>query len=129
IYNIDILNNLRYYSNLYFHGHTVGGTNPSLLEAMASSSFICANDNPFNKYILGQDAMYFKSADDVVQHISKMKCSNAQHQEMILNNKKKIENIYNWDTIINQYANHLKQIAEKLKTNTVIKIITPSEIV
>lgn len=59
IYDIEVLNNLRYYSNLYFHGHTVGGTNPSLLEAMASNSLICANDNPFNRYILEDDAIYF----------------------------------------------------------------------
>ena len=52
IYDINKLNNLRYYSNLYFHGHTVGGTNPSLLEAMASNSLICANNNPFNRYPL-----------------------------------------------------------------------------
>ncbi len=59
IYNINTLNNVRYYSNLYFHGHTVGGTNPSLLEAMSSGALICANDNVFNKYILEKEALYF----------------------------------------------------------------------
>ena len=48
---IEKLDSLRYFSNLYFHGHTVGGTNPSLLEAMASNAFICAHDNIFNKAI------------------------------------------------------------------------------
>ena len=52
IYDLEKLNNLRYYSNLYFHGHSVGGTNPSLLEAMASNCLIIANDNVFNKSIL-----------------------------------------------------------------------------
>jgi hypothetical protein len=51
IYDMEKLNSIRYYSNIYFHGHTVGGTNPSLLEAMASNSLVCANDNPFNRYI------------------------------------------------------------------------------
>lgn len=60
IYNIDTLNNLRYYSNIYFHGHTVGGTNPSLLEAMASSSLIAAHNNLFNKSILNDDAFFLK---------------------------------------------------------------------
>ena len=52
IYNQNHLNNLRYYSNLYFHGHSVGGTNPSLLEAMASNALVVAHENIFNKSIL-----------------------------------------------------------------------------
>ena len=36
ISGIDKLDSLRYFSNLYFHGHSVGGTNPSLLEAMSA---------------------------------------------------------------------------------------------
>lgn len=60
IYNIEHLNNLRYFSNLYFHGHSVGGTNPSLLEAMASKALIIAHHNDFNKGILVKNAFYFK---------------------------------------------------------------------
>src|SRR5690606_24035540 len=59
IYNLTDLNNLRYYSNLYFHGHSVGGTNPSLLEAMASKALIIAHNNEFNKAILNENALYF----------------------------------------------------------------------
>ncbi|MEQ3690773.1 MAG: DUF1972 domain-containing protein, partial [Flavobacterium sp.] len=44
IYNLEHLNNLRYFSKLYFHGHSVGGTNPSLLEAMASKALIVAHN-------------------------------------------------------------------------------------
>src|SRR6266404_1982826 len=49
IYDKNILNNLRFFSKLYFHGHSVGGTNPSLLEAMACQSNIAAHNNLFNK--------------------------------------------------------------------------------
>ena len=49
IYDIEALNNLRFFSKIYFHGHSVGGTNPSLLEAMASSCFIMAQSNEFNR--------------------------------------------------------------------------------
>ena len=58
IYDLEMLNNLRYFSNIYFHGHSVGGTNPSLLEAMSSNSFIVAHDNIFNKSIL-EMMLYF----------------------------------------------------------------------
>ena len=61
-YNQEHLNNLRYFSRYYFHGHSVGGTNPSLLEAMASNALIVANDNVFNKSILESAALYFENA-------------------------------------------------------------------
>ncbi len=70
IYDQEELNNLRYFSKIYFHGHSVGGTNPSLLEAMASSSFICAHDNIFNRSILETEALYFKNDSDISQHIN-----------------------------------------------------------
>lgn len=101
VYDINTLNNLRYFSNLYFHGHTVGGTNPSLLEAMASSSLICANDNEFNSAILEEDAFYFSNSDDVTTVLTTVSYTN--HRDKIENNKKKITKLYTWKKIVNQY--------------------------
>lgn len=114
VYDINKLNNLRHFSNVYFHGHTVGGTNPSLLEAMASSSLICANDNPFNRYILNADAIYFKTAQDVAIHLSEVGHADLSYQRMINANREKITNVYAWDIIIDQYANHFKEIEGKI---------------
>ncbi|MGM8362806.1 DUF1972 domain-containing protein [Flavobacterium sp. ARAG 55.4] len=113
IYNIDILNNLRYYSNIYFHGHTVGGTNPSLLEAMASNCLICANDNDFNRYILGADAIYFKEAKDVENHLLNVRYYDDSFQSMLIENRKKITDIYDWEIIVDQYAKHFIEIFKK----------------
>ncbi|TDW48591.1 glycosyltransferase involved in cell wall biosynthesis [Flavobacterium sp. 270] len=112
IYNIDILNNLRYYSNIYFHGHTVGGTNPSLLEAMASNSLICANDNDFNRYILSDDAIYFKDANDVTLNLLDTIYTENRFQAMLIENKKKIINIYDWEIIVDEYAKHFIDITK-----------------
>lgn len=110
IYDINFLNNLRYYSNIYFHGHTVGGTNPSLLEAMASNSLICANDNSFNKYILGEDALYFSDVDAVAHHLSTVGYHENRFQAMLSNNTCKINSFYDWELIVDQYANHFMAI-------------------
>ncbi|HEX6332914.1 MAG TPA: DUF1972 domain-containing protein, partial [Flavisolibacter sp.] len=48
LFDQDELHTLRANAAVYFHGHSVGGTNPSLLEAMASRVFIAAHDNAFN---------------------------------------------------------------------------------
>src|SRR6476659_2181369 len=135
IYDINKLNNLRYYTNLYFHGHTVGGTNPSLLEAMASGSLVCANDNPFNRYILEADALYFKTSNDVTLYINEVKYNQPVYQQFIANNRKKIEEKYSWDNIITQYANHLVGIMPKTKTENITNVrifskpVSPSEMV
>jgi glycosyltransferase involved in cell wall biosynthesis len=101
IYNMNHLNNLRYFSNLYFHGHTVGGTNPSLLEAMGSNALICAQDNEFNSAILGKDAFYFATTKDVAETIQNIRYE--LHLEKVKNNKRKISDLYSWESIVNQY--------------------------
>lgn len=108
IYDINVLNNLRYYSNLYFHGHTVGGTNPSLLEAMGSNALICANDNIFNKSILGIDAFYFKDQKDVASCIKEIKKN--ENLKLLENNSIKIKTTYSWEVIIKQYLDHFNLI-------------------
>jgi glycosyltransferase involved in cell wall biosynthesis len=59
VYDKNIVNALRYYARLYVHGHTVGGTNPSLVEALAAGSPILAQDNHFNRWVAGEGAAYF----------------------------------------------------------------------
>lgn len=108
IYDIEELNNLRYYSNLYFHGHSVGGTNPSLLEAMASNSLICANRNLFNSAILGDDAFYFSNSEEVSDRIDSV--DKSLYESWLKANNRKILEIYQWDKIIDQYEQHFKSI-------------------
>jgi hypothetical protein len=110
IYNQNHLNNLRYYSNLYFHGHSVGGTNPSLLEAMASNALIVANDNIFNKSILKNDAFYFSNSLEVSQLLNKIK---LRHTGLVKNNKSKIVNQYTLNAINGQYEKFLKECLKK----------------
>jgi len=104
IYDQNALDNLRYYSNLYFHGHSVGGTNPSLLEAMGSSALICYHDNEFNKAIVGDDGFAFSDCESLTKIINTQLKSNSMRY--ISNNLNKILTIYNWQTIIDQYERY-----------------------
>ena len=106
IYNQNHLNNLRYYSNLYFHGHSVGGTNPSLLEAMASHALIVANDNIFNKSILKKNAFYFSCTNDVIDCLSLKKTS---YSHILENNKEEIKKNFKEAYINYSYADFLDQ--------------------
>lgn len=101
IYNIAHLDNLRYFSNIYFHGHSVGGTNPSLLEAMASKALVAAHDNAFNKGVLGKNAYYFANAAEVKNLLSSIEKSDNLH--FIENNFKAIAEEFNWEKINGSY--------------------------
>jgi glycosyltransferase involved in cell wall biosynthesis len=102
VYDKALLNALRHYCRLYFHGHSVGGTNPSLLEAMACASPIAAHDNPFNRGVLKNHADYFNDATDV----SRLMRSDSD-EETIKQRKKQnlavIRTAYNWRTVAAQY--------------------------
>lgn len=101
IYDNHILNSLRYYSNLYFHGHSVGGTNPSLLEAMACRCLIVANNNVYNKEVLGESAYYFENESDISFLLS-IKLIKKEHTDFLEQNIEKLKGTYNWRSILNQ---------------------------
>ena len=105
-YNQEDLNNLRFFSRYYFHGHSVGGTNPSLLEAMASNTLIIAHNNIFNKSILEDNAHYFNNSNDIKETLN---------QDVLFANKeffstaniKKINKLFSWDIINSSYENYI----------------------
>lgn len=112
IYDERLLNNLRFFSAAYFHGHSAGGTNPSLLEAMAAGAFICAHNNKFNREVLGNDAAFFNSPDDVATFInSKINNHNKLKQRKL--NLERIKSAYSRQEIVNRYFEFFNQIKKK----------------
>ena len=101
LYNLEHLNNLRYYSNLYFHGHSVGGTNPSLLEAMASKALVVAHNNDFNKGILKENSFYFSTPNEVKNILNTIKKND--NLQLVQNNFDAIVNEFNWEKINGEY--------------------------
>lgn len=112
IYDLNILNNLRYYSNLYYHGHSVGGTNPSLLEAMASQSLVIAHDNVFNQTVLTEKGgRFFKNKDELSVFAKDIMKKDFSH--LLEFNLRQISIRYNWDRIIEEYDVYFKQIIKQ----------------
>lgn len=110
IYDLNIINNLRFFSKYYFHGHSVGGTNPSLLEAMGCGSLIFSHDNIYNKDVLGNDAFYFSSSDEISNLLSKKDLLDKKRDLFVENNIDKIKFTYNWDTINRMYSSLIKEV-------------------
>ena len=102
IFDPKIINNLRYFSTIYFHGHSVGGTNPSLLEAMACQCNIAAHNNIFNQNVLADNGDYFSSVNEIAAIINTPVMNPAIKKRKEIN-LQKIETIYNWSKIITSY--------------------------
>lgn len=113
-YNAQKLHGLKNTASMYFHGHSVGGTNPSLLEAMASKVLIAAHGNEFNRSVLGEDGYYFESTDDVKSLIEQDHNVTLENT-MTENNFKKIKEQYNWDKIIDQYNDFINQCYQQTR--------------
>ena len=113
IYNLEHLDNLRYYSNLYFHGHSVGGTNPSLLEAMASKALVIAHNNDFNRGVLKTNGYYFSNAQEVDRLLSQTKKSD--NLQLVDGNFNAVVNEYNWDKINGEYLQLFEDCYSKSK--------------
>jgi glycosyltransferase involved in cell wall biosynthesis len=102
LFDETALNDLRSHSRIYFHGHSAGGTNPSLLEAMACGCSIAAHDNVFNRAVTHEEADYFADAATVARIIENP-AANTEHERRKSVNSERIKTVYSHDTVIAQY--------------------------
>jgi glycosyltransferase involved in cell wall biosynthesis len=111
IYNFEELTSVRWYSDIYFHGHSVGGTNPSLLDAMGANTYIVAHNNDFNKNVLNNDGLYFSNSFEV-EAIIDSTLNNDTRNECIINNRKKLIKFYNWENVAQMHIDLFSKLIE-----------------
>ena len=116
IYDFDKLNSVRHFSYAYFHGHSVGGTNPSLLEAMASDCFILSHDNIFNKAVLGENAIYYNDEKEIAGLLNNLDDFVVKYKkEYIENNLELIRSQYSWEKLVDEHEKYFQWILEDSK--------------
>ena len=109
VYDGAKLQALRFHARSYFHGHRVGGTNPSLLEAMGCGNIVIAHDNVFNREVAADAALYFRSAEDIPGIVNSIEAlSSDKRQAMKAAAKDRVRKYYDWEDIISRYE-HLLQ--------------------
>lgn len=106
IYEAKELNKLRSNCHIYIHGHSAGGTNPSLVEAMYLGLPITAFSSGFNEYTTDYKALYFSNENQLRQII--LSTSDLELNRIGLNMKKIADERYKWKTICFKYAEILK---------------------
>lgn len=105
VYDPDTVHALRHFSAAYIHGHSVGGTNPSLVESMAAQCRIIAHDNVFNRWVAGEKAAYFSDENALAtlfENMPQERCA--------------LSNDFRWETILAQYRHVLEHTASLPKS-------------
>jgi glycosyltransferase involved in cell wall biosynthesis len=104
VYDDRLLKQLRLHAACYLHGHSVGGTNPSLLEALACGNVTIAHDNPFNREVGGDAMLYFGSESELIQHLHQaMDMPSSDRRQWAQRAKHLIASRYSWDDIATAY--------------------------
>lgn len=113
IYDMGKLNALRHFSRAYFHGHSVGGTNPSLLEAMACGCRILAHDNVFNRTVLDSNARFYADETDVTAILDNLDKTAEEEEEFASRNLRLIRDKYSWDNLAEAYERFFTKAAQR----------------
>ncbi|MHA6693427.1 DUF1972 domain-containing protein [Homoserinimonas sp. A520] len=102
------------YSNslTYLHGHSVGGTNPSLLRAMGAGASVIAYDVGFNREVAGSDGGYFTNAESLRLLLDEAEDSATQHLTMGRNMQGRAQLLYDWDAVAAGYENLAERLAD-----------------
>jgi glycosyltransferase involved in cell wall biosynthesis len=94
---------LRFHSAMYLHGHTVGGTNPSLVEALAVGNPVIAHDNPYNRWVARDAAVYFSTEQDVSDHLDQLLASPGRLEQMHTASLRRHGEEFTWEHVAGQY--------------------------
>jgi glycosyltransferase involved in cell wall biosynthesis len=119
IYDFKKLDSVRHFSYAYFHGHSVGGTNPSLLEAMASGCYILANDNIFNRAVLKDNAHYYNDSKEVAALLNNIEViADKNKQAFLEGNYNEIRNEYSWEKLVDEHEKYFYDLLEQHKISS-----------
>lgn len=107
IYNPEHLSALRYYALAYIHGHQVGGTNPSLVEALGAGNAVIANDNKFNRWVARGGALYFKDEVTIDDSISKIIDDDKLSSDLSAASTERYMEAFQWKRVLQEYEHLL----------------------
>jgi glycosyltransferase involved in cell wall biosynthesis len=113
IYEPERVQALRFHSLIYMHGHTVGGTNPSLVEALAAGNPVIAHDNPYNRWVAEDAALYFTDVAGIERHIETILADELIAETMKLAAKRRFNEEFTWDRVARQYEQALLRYTQK----------------
>lgn len=124
IYDKPVVQALRFHSAAYVHGHQVGGTNPSLVEALGAGNAVLAHDNRFNRWVAGEGALYFKDVASFSACIDELLADPQKLAALRARSRQRFEEAFTWPDVLTQYENLLMKYLPSAQTQTATAPVT-----
>jgi glycosyltransferase involved in cell wall biosynthesis len=113
VWDQSLLNQLYGHSLSYLHGHSVGGTNPSLLRAMGAGAPVTAYDVVFNREVVAGNAQLFTSPADVALAVEADEADPTAAEERGAKGREHVRHAYRWDDVASDYEQLCFELAKK----------------
>ena len=110
VWDQELLDQLYTGALIYHHGHSVGGTNPSLLRAIGAGTAVDAFDVSFNREVLGEAGRYWSDADDVAGLVDSAEADPAAQLERGARSLERAR-LYDWDEVADRYEALARRLA------------------
>ncbi|WP_291381576.1 glycosyltransferase [Demequina sp.] len=94
----------------YFHGHSVGGTNPALVQAMACGAPVVARDTVYNREVLGDAGVFVPARPDAIADALR-DVLKVDQTARVARARKRIDQTYNWEAVCSSYERLLTETA------------------
>lgn len=103
VYEKPVIDALRLYARLYCHGHSVGGTNPSLVEALGAGVPVLAHGNKFNRWVYGPEGHYFENEDDCAEKLDYLLTDNKELYRLKQASLKRYHEEFTTEKVLGKY--------------------------
>ena len=94
---------LRFHARFYVHGHQVGGTNPSLVEALGAGNAVLAHDNPYNRWVAGEGGVYFRDENGCATQIEVLLADGTQLAQLQSASRARHADEFTWEKVLGDY--------------------------
>ena len=113
IYDQELLDQLYGNAVTYIHGHSVGGTNPSLLRAMGAGAPVLGFDVEFNREVTANEALFWANADELTSILDDIATGGRDEDLMRFSDlgRERIAAVYQWDTVTDLYEELIGRLA------------------
>jgi glycosyltransferase involved in cell wall biosynthesis len=109
VYERSLVRSLRFHGLAYVHGHQVGGTNPSLVEALGAGNAVMARDNAFNRWVAGDGARYFEDEDGAARLFDELQQEPQGWVPLRAAATARFESTFTWEATLARYEQLLRR--------------------
>ena len=114
IYDAEIVQALRFHARGYMHGHTVGGTNPSLVEALWAGNPVIAHDNPYNRWTAGAAGLFFNDDSSCEAAIESLLGDDGLAARLKAAALARAQKAFTWQTVLEAYEREALALMDRV---------------